>query len=92
MFELIYPATPAMILPLPSADNPGDRPRTCGVMLLEVIIAEMQGLRRKIRHFLGMIHKRGRFQMERSVRVVARNRYVGAESIVRDVNLFHNPQ
>lgn len=41
MFDLIYPATPAMILPLPSADNPGDRPRTCGEM---VPIVEENGL------------------------------------------------
>ncbi len=41
MFELIYPAAPAVILPLPSADNPGDRPRVCGEM---VPVVEENGL------------------------------------------------
>ncbi len=41
MFELIYPATPAVILPLPSADNPGDRPRPKGEM---VPVVEENGL------------------------------------------------
>lgn len=33
MFELIYPAAPAIILPLPSIDNPGDSPRKAGEMV-----------------------------------------------------------
>ncbi len=30
MFDLTYPVSPAPLLPLPSADNPGDRPRPTG--------------------------------------------------------------
>ncbi len=41
MFELIYPAAPATILPLPSVDNPGDRQRACGEM---VPVVEENGL------------------------------------------------
>ena len=51
-------------------------------MPLEVVIAEMKSLGRQIRHFLGVIHKRGRLQAERRVRVIARNRYVCAEPVV----------
>lgn len=41
MFELIYPAAPAVILPLPSIDNPGDSPRKAGEM---VPVVEENGL------------------------------------------------
>lgn len=41
MFGLIYPAAPAVILPLPSADNPGDRPRPTGEL---VPVVEESGL------------------------------------------------
>lgn len=41
MFELIYPAAPAVILPLPSIDNPGDSPRKDGEM---VPVVEENGL------------------------------------------------
>lgn len=41
MFELIYPAAPAVILPLPSVDNPGESPRTYGEM---VPVVEESGL------------------------------------------------
>lgn len=32
MFDLIYPVSPAPVMPLPSADNPGDRPCPTGEM------------------------------------------------------------
>ena len=41
MFELIYPAEPATVLPLPSSDNPGERPCTSGEM---VPVVEENGL------------------------------------------------
>ena len=41
MFELIYPAAPATVLPLPSSDNPGKRPCTLGEM---VPVVEENGL------------------------------------------------
>lgn len=66
-------------------------------MPLEVIIAKMKGLSRQIRHLLGVIHKRGRLQAERRVRVVARDCYVCAESVIRNatfsiVLMIYNPQ
>ena len=41
MFDLIYPVSPAPVMPLPSADNPGDRPRPTGEM---VPVVEENGL------------------------------------------------
>ena len=41
MFELIYPADPAPLLPLPSVDSPGDRPFPTGEM---VPVVEENGL------------------------------------------------
>lgn len=41
MFELIYPADPAPLLPLPSVDSPGDRPFPTGEM---VPVVEESGL------------------------------------------------
>lgn len=41
MFDLTYPVSPAPLLPLPSADNPGDRPRPTGEM---VPVVEENGL------------------------------------------------
>ena len=41
MFGLIYPVYPAPVLPLPSADNPGDAPRPRGEM---VPVVEENGL------------------------------------------------
>ncbi len=41
MFDLTYPVSPAPLLPLPSADNPGDRPRPTGEM---VPVVEDSGL------------------------------------------------
>lgn len=41
MFDLIYPVSPAPVMPLPSADNPGDRPRPTGKM---VPVVEENGL------------------------------------------------
>src|SRR5574344_1456302 len=41
MFDLIYPVSPAPVMPLPSADNPGDRPRPTGEM---VPVVEESGL------------------------------------------------
>lgn len=41
MFDLIYPVSPALVMPLPSADNPGDRPRPTGEM---VPVVEENGL------------------------------------------------
>lgn len=41
MFDLIYPVSPAQVMPLPSADNPGDRPRPTGEM---VPVVEENGL------------------------------------------------
>ena len=41
MFDLIYPVPPAPVMPLPSADNPGDRPRPTGEM---VPVVEENGL------------------------------------------------
>lgn len=41
MFDLIYPVSPASVMPLPSADNPGDRPRPTGEM---VPVVEENGL------------------------------------------------
>lgn len=41
MFDLIYPVSPAPVMPLPSADNPGDRPRSTGEM---VPVVEENGL------------------------------------------------
>jgi isopentenyldiphosphate isomerase len=41
MFELIYPSSPAVVLPLPSADCPGDQPRPTGEM---VPVVEENGL------------------------------------------------
>ncbi len=41
MFDLIYPVFPAPVMPLPSADNPGDRPRPTGEM---VPVVEENGL------------------------------------------------
>jgi len=41
MFDLIYPLAPAPLMPLPSADNPGDRPRPTGEM---VPVVEENGL------------------------------------------------
>lgn len=41
MFDLIYPVSPAPVMPFPSADNPGDRPRPTGEM---VPVVEENGL------------------------------------------------
>ena len=41
MFDLIYPVSPAPVMHLPSADNPGDRPRPTGEM---VPVVEENGL------------------------------------------------
>lgn len=41
MFDLIYPVSPAPVMSLPSADNPGDRPRPTGEM---VPVVEENGL------------------------------------------------
>lgn len=41
MFDLIYPVSPAPVVPLPSADNPGDRPCPTGEM---VPVVEENGL------------------------------------------------
>lgn len=41
MFDLIYPVSPTPVMPLPSADNPGDRPRPTGEM---VPVVEENGL------------------------------------------------
>lgn len=41
MFDLIYSVSPAPVMPLPSADNPGDRPRPTGEM---VPVVEENGL------------------------------------------------
>lgn len=41
MFDLIYPVSPAPVMPLPSADNPGDRPCPTGEM---VPVVEENGL------------------------------------------------
>lgn len=41
MFDLIYPVSPVPVMPLPSADNPGDRPRPTGEM---VPVVEENGL------------------------------------------------
>ena len=41
MFDLNYPVSPAPVMPLPSADNPGDRPRPTGEM---VPVVEENGL------------------------------------------------
>lgn len=41
MFDLIYPVSPAPVMPLPSADNSGDRPRPTGEM---VPVVEENGL------------------------------------------------
>ena len=41
MFDLISPVSPAPVMPLPSADNPGDRPRPTGEM---VPVVEENGL------------------------------------------------
>lgn len=41
MFDLIYPVSPAPVMPLPSADNPGGRPRPTGEM---VPVVEENGL------------------------------------------------
>lgn len=41
MFDLIYPVSPAPVMPLPSADNPGDRPCPTGEM---VSVVEENGL------------------------------------------------
>ena len=41
MCDLIYPVSPAPVMPLPSADNPGDRPRPTGEM---VPVVEENGL------------------------------------------------
>jgi isopentenyldiphosphate isomerase len=41
MFELIYPSSPAVVLPLPTADSPGDQPRPAGEM---VPVVEENGL------------------------------------------------
>ena len=41
MSDLIYPVSPAPVMPLPSADNPGDRPRPTGEM---VPVVEENGL------------------------------------------------
>ena len=72
--------------------HPQAREHPGRVMFLKVIVSEMKSLRRQIRHFLGVIHEGRRFQMERSVRVVAWNRYVCAEPVVRDLNLSHSHQ
>lgn len=41
MFDLVYPVAPAPLMPLPSVDNPGDRPRPTGEM---VPVVEENGL------------------------------------------------
>ena len=41
MFDLIYSVSPVPVMPLPSADNPGDRPRPTGEM---VPVVEENGL------------------------------------------------